>query len=81
MDDLNTLGSLGLHWPSPAYLFGMLLFSLLGFAAYRYGKKAEKPRTRWLGVVLMFYPYAVTGTAWLYVVGLGLCALVVLDKG
>jgi hypothetical protein len=28
----------------------------------------------WLGVALMFYPYAVSGTVALYAVGLALCA-------
>ncbi|MEW5904294.1 MAG: hypothetical protein AB1722_08140 [Pseudomonadota bacterium] len=40
MDELQTMQSMGLTLPSPAYLFGMLLFSVIGFAAYRYGKKA-----------------------------------------
>jgi hypothetical protein len=32
----------------------------------------------WLGVALMFYPYAVSGTAALYAVGGALCIALVL---
>ncbi len=74
MDELNTLGSLGLALPSPAYLMGAILFGLVGFVAYRFGKKTERPYPKWIGVALMFYPYAVSRTWALYAVGTGLCA-------
>jgi len=74
VNDLATLQSLGLELPSPAYLFGAIVFGLLGFAAFRYGRQHGRPRTLWMGVVLMFYPYLVSGTAWLYALGLLLCA-------
>lgn len=73
MDDLNTLNAMGLTLPSPAYLFGGLVFSIIGYAAYRYGKKASLPYPKWLGVTLMLYPYAVSDAWLLYVVGAGLC--------
>lgn len=81
MDDLTTLRSLGLTLPSPAYIVGAVVFGLLGFAAYRHGKKAERPRTKWLGVALMLYPYAFSDTWLLYVVGVALCMGVYLDRG
>jgi hypothetical protein len=74
MDELSALQSLGLTLPSPAYLFGVVAFGLLGWAAYRRGKKAQRPRTKWLGVALMLYPYAVSRTWVLYLVGAVLCA-------
>jgi hypothetical protein len=74
MDELNTLGSLGLTLPTPAYLSGALLFGIIGFAAYRYGKKTARPYSKWIGVGLMFYPYAISRTWMLYLVGIGLCA-------
>lgn len=74
MDELNTLSNLGLTLPSPAYLIGAIIFGVLGLAAYRYGKRAERARIKWIGVALMLYPYAVSGTAMLYAVGLALCA-------
>ncbi|RTL54473.1 MAG: hypothetical protein EKK46_07760 [Rhodocyclaceae bacterium] len=74
MDDLKTLESMGFTLPGPAYLFGGVLFSIIGYAAYRYGKKASLPYPTWLGVALMLYPYAVSDTWLLYAVGGGLCA-------
>jgi hypothetical protein len=74
MDDLNTLGALGLTLPTPAYLIGAILFGIIGVAAYRYGKKTSRRNPKWIGVGLMLYPYAISQTWMLYVVGAGLCA-------
>jgi len=76
MDQLKALQSLGLELPSPAYLFGLLLFGVLGMAAWGYGRKRGLPRCKWLGAALMFYPYLVSSTAMLYGVGVALCAAV-----
>ena len=73
MDEQNAMGALGFSLPSPAYLFGMVFFGILGFAAYRYGKKTEAAMTKWLGVALMLYPYAVSETWMLYAIGSALC--------
>jgi ABC-type Fe3+-siderophore transport system permease subunit len=81
MSDLATLRSVGLTLPSPAYIFGAIVFGLIGLAAWRRGRKLERPRTLWLGVALMLYPYAISRTWLLYAVGLVLCAGVVLDRG
>lgn len=81
MNDQTALRSLLLGLPSPAYLFGAFAFGLVGFAAYRRGKKAQRVRTKWLGVALMLYPYAVSMTWLLYAVGIVLCLAVVLDRG
>lgn len=80
MDDLNSLQSLGLSLPSPAYIFGAVIFGLIGIAAYRLGKRAERPRTKWLGVALMLYPYAVPEIWLLYVIGVALCVAVYWDR-
>ena len=74
MDDLNSLQSLGFELPSPAYLFGAIVFGLIGLVAFRYGRKNERRLTMWLGVALMVYPYAISTTWLLYVVGAALCA-------
>jgi hypothetical protein len=73
MDDLNSLASLGLTLPSPAYLFGLILFGLIGFAAFRYGAKAALNKPKWIGIGMMLYPYAVSQTWQLYAIGSGLC--------
>jgi len=72
-DALELARSSGLVLPSPAWIFGCILFSLVGLAAWRWGKVVQRPRIRWLGVGLMFYSYA-TGPTWLlYGVGIALC--------
>lgn len=76
MDTVSQLQSMGLTLPSPAYLAGMLLFSLIGMAAWMAGKRMQKAATKWLGVALMFYPYAVSATWLLYLIGVALCAAV-----
>jgi hypothetical protein len=80
MDPTSSLQALGLALPSPAYIFGAIVFGIVGFAAWRYGRKAERPRTKWLGVALMFYPYAVSQTGLLYGIGAALCAGLFLDR-
>lgn len=74
MDLLRTLQSFGLTLPSPAYIAGAILFGLIGMWAWYRGRKRQHPRTKWLGVALMFYPYAVSSTWVLYAVGAALCA-------
>ena len=74
MDNFQDLQSLGLTLPSPAYILGAIVFGIIGFAAYRYGKKTERKTTKWLGVALMVYPYAISQTWLLYVAGAALCA-------
>jgi hypothetical protein len=74
MDELKTLEALGFTLPSPAYLIGAILFSVIGYAAYRYGKKASLQTIKWIGIALMLYPYFISAETWLlYAVGAGLC--------
>lgn len=80
MDELKSLQSLGFEWPTPSYLFGSLVFGILGYAAWRAGKRQGRPRTRWLGLALMLYPYLVSSTWVLYATGAALCAGVMLDR-
>jgi hypothetical protein len=47
----------------------------VGYAAFRYGRKNDAARTLWIGVALMLYPYVVSNTALMYVVGCTLCGL------
>ena len=71
---ISSLSSLGLTLPSPAYIFGAIIFGLIGLGAYRSGRVREHKVTMWLGVVLMVYPYLISSTWLMYVVGLALCA-------
>jgi hypothetical protein len=81
MDTLSAMQSLGLELPSPAYIFGAIVFGLIGWAAFRYGRKSGRKLTLWLGVALMIYPYAVSNTWLMYLVGVALCAGIFLDRG
>lgn len=74
MDELKALESLGITLPTPAYMIGAILFGIVGIAAYRYGKKASLAKPKWIGLALMLYPYAISKTWMLYVVGAALCA-------
>lgn len=77
MGELSGAQSLGFTLPSTAYIVGAILFGIIGFVAFRYGKKLGLPVVKWVGVVLMFYPYAIAETWQLYTVGIVLCAAMV----
>jgi hypothetical protein len=77
---LETLDLLGITLPSPAYIVGAIVFGIIGLAAFVHGKRAGRPRTRWLGLALMLYPYIVWQTWLLYLVGIGLSLAVWFDR-
>ena len=81
MNEMQALQSLGLQWPSPAYLFGAIVFGLVGLVAFRRGRRLGRWPTMGLGVALMVYPYAVSRTWLLYAVGIALCAGLFFDRG
>jgi len=60
--------------PTPANLFAVILFSIVGFGAFSYGRKQAAWRAMTIGVALMIYPWFVDRTWMLYAVGLALCA-------
>ena len=75
-DALHAAQQAGLTLRSPAWIFGCLFFSLVGFAAWRYGKAVQSAAIRWLGVALMVYSYF-TGPVWLlYGAGVALCVAI-----
>ena len=76
MNDIPDPGLLGLDLPSPAYIVGSILFGIVGWVAFRRGRKAEKPELTWPGVALMVYPYGVSQTWLLWSVGAALCGWV-----
>lgn len=53
-------------------LIGNLIFSSIGFVAFVYGKKMAQYRTMILGLILMVYPYMVSGNLALYGIGAAL---------
>ncbi len=72
-EELALLQGLGLEMPSPAYLIGSLVFSIIGWVAFRRGRKSARPALTWGGVVLMCYPYLVSRTWLLWGLGMALC--------
>ena len=60
--------------PSPADLLGSLLFGVIGFAAFMYGKKSALWKPMTIGLVLMIYPYFIPQTWLLYAIGCALTA-------
>jgi hypothetical protein len=80
-EGLAGLQALGFELPGPAYLFGAIVFGLVGLAAFRSGRRRSHPRRLWMGVALMVYPYAVSSTVWLYAIGAALCAGLWFDRG
>ena len=51
-----------------------LVFSGIGFVAFRYGRKMELLSPVMIGLALMFYPLFVRGAGWTLTVGVGLTA-------
>ena len=76
MNQLSELESLGLVLPTPAYLLGAILFGIVGYIAFRAGKRKQNASLTWAGVALMLYPYAVSQTWMLWAIGMALCAWV-----
>ncbi len=60
--------------PSPGVLFAALLFSVIGLAAFMYGKKQARFSPMTIGVALMVYPYFVSRAWLLWGIGVALCA-------
>lgn len=73
MNEIANLESFGLVLPSPLYIVGAILFGIIGYVAFKRGRKTPAPALTWTGVVLMLYPYAVSQTWLLWLVGAGLC--------
>lgn len=69
-----SLGSLSLGNISTANIVGNILFSGIGYVAFMYGKRMEKPSVMIQGGILTAYSYFVSDTLWMYLIGTGLTA-------
>lgn len=65
---------------TPANLLGSLLFSTIGLGAFIYGKKAGLWKPLVIGIALMAYPYFVSQTGLLYLIGTLLTAALFLFR-
>jgi len=64
-------------------VWGMLagfFFSMLGLAYFRIGKRKQDMKRMFLGVFLMVYPYIITDTLYIVLVGLVLSLLPIFFK-
>jgi len=59
---------------STAKIFAWIIFGAIGFAVFLYGKKNKLFRPMIIGFALMVYPYFISGTFLLYLVGIALTA-------
>ena len=59
---------------STAKIFAWTIFGAIGFAVFLYGKKNKFLRPIIIGIALMAYPYFISGTFFLYLVGIALIA-------
>jgi len=65
---------------SPGNVFGSILFSAIGLAAFVYGKKAGSLKPVILGIALMAYTYFVSETWLMFLVGSALTAALFIWK-
>ena len=69
MNELKQLQLLGLELPTPAYLVGAFFFGIIGWIVFRRGRKTSAAVLTGTGVALMLYPYGVSDTWALWLVG------------
>ena len=62
----SSSGGGGFNW---ANLIGGVIFGIIGWSAFMYGKKEKSMRPMVIGVVLMVYPYFVANTFLAYAIG------------
>ena len=59
---------------SAAKIFAWFIFGAIGFVVFMYGKKNKSFRPMIIGIALMIYPYFISGTFFLYLVGIAFTA-------
>ena len=56
---------------SAANLIGGLVFGSIGFVAFIYGKRMNSWKPMFCGLALMIFPYFISNTVAMYVIGIG----------
>ncbi len=69
---MSAAGLSGASAFTPAKIVAWTLFGAIGFVAFMYGKKNALWRPAVIGVALMAYPYFLSGTWPLYLIGIAL---------
>lgn len=65
----------------PVSLILIIMFSLVGMALFASGKREQNMPHLVCGVLLMGYPYVVSGPVWIGLVGAALCTAAWLFRG
>ena len=72
---MNTYGvsssGFNFSWPN---IIGSMIFGIIGWYAFSHGRKEKAYKPLAIGLVLMVYPYFISNTFWMYVVGIVLTA-------
>ena len=58
-----------------ANIIGGLIFGIIGWCAFNYGRKERNYKILSIGLVLMVYPYFISNTILMYVVGAAITSL------
>lgn len=59
----------------PVALLIASFFGLVGFAAWRYGRRTQSTRHITIAIILMSYGLVITSTAWVSIIGVVLTVL------
>jgi len=60
---------------TPINMVAYIIFGMIGFAAFIYGKKNASWRPMLIGLALTVYPYFLSGTLSIYLAGIVLTAI------
>ena len=66
--------------PSPAALFALVVFGVIGTVALMYGKRMQQWKTMIVGGALLVFPYFVAQTWLIWAVGCALCVALYLFR-
>jgi hypothetical protein len=69
MTSLNELEQMGLVLPGPWTIAAAILFGIVGWVAFRRGRKTSRPHLTWTGLALMLYPYAIDQEIAVWLIG------------
>ena len=65
----NPIGHGGFNWGS---IVAGVIFGIIGWSAFIYGKKEKNWRPMVIGIVLMVYPYFITNAILVFAIGIAL---------
>ena len=67
--------------PTPEALFGAIVFGAIGMGFFVYGKRQSLVKPMVLGIALMGFPYLVSDTVPLFIVGTALTLAAYIFRG